>query len=162
MRRYKPSKIWGYSRAEILTIHLAPGKYYMEDEMFIEDIEPLLEDITMDELIELYKKYHRNYFKHHSKVAFYTYGPSSSNIFLLFNDNFFTTFKEGKYYVRVNSFKTLAMYLVKEHYLNEIAYSKAVNYVARLGQNGFIEGSCLISFTFHIIQNDSPIIQVKR
>jgi hypothetical protein len=154
MRNYKPSKMWGYSRAEIFTTELDPVKYYMEDEMFIEDIEPMLQDATMDEFIELYKQYRRNYFKHNSKLVFYTNGAYASNIFLLFNDNFFTHFKEDKYYVRTSSFKTLASYLVKEHYPNEIAYSKAVNYVARYGPNGFDEGRNMISFKFHIVQND--------
>lgn len=154
MRNYKPSKIWSYSRAEIFTTELAPVKYYMEHEMFIEDIVPMLEDATMDDFIELYKQYRRNYFKHNSKLAFYANDARASNIFLLFNENFFTHFKEEKYYVKANSLKTLASYLVKEHYPNETAYSKAVNYVERYGPNGFEEGRSLISFKFHIVQND--------
>lgn len=154
MRNYKPSKIWGYSRAEIFTTALAPVKCYMEHEMFIEDIEPMLEGATMNDFIELYKQYRYNYFKHNSKLVFYTNGAYASNIILLFNDSFFTTFKEGKYYVKADSFKTLASYLVKDHYPNETAYNKAVNYVNRYGPNGFDEGRSLISIKFHIIQND--------
>ena len=152
MRRYLPSKIWSYSRAEILTTHLAPVSYYMEDEIFIEDIEPLLEDGSLDDFLGLYKQYNHNYFKHQSKVAFYTYGPNSSNIFLLFNDDFFTTFKERKYYVRVNTFKALATYLVEEHYPNQLEYKKAVDYAESFGRNYLNEGSNLFSFKFYIVK----------
>ena len=158
MRSYKLNKIWSYSRAEIFTTELAPVKYYMEDQMFIQDIEPMLQDATMNDFIQLYKQYRHNYFKHNSKLAFYANDARAANIFLLFNDNFFTHFKEDKYYVRTDSFKTLASYLVAAHYPNEIAYSKAVNYVDRYGPNGFDEGRSLISFKFHIVQNDSPIL----
>ncbi len=154
MRNYKPSKIWGYSRADILTTELAPVKYYMEHEIIIEDIAPMLQDAKMDEFIELYKQYHSNYFKYSTKLVFYTNGAYASNIFLLFNESFYTTFKEDKYYVRADSFKTLASYLVKNHYPNETSYSKAVNYVDRYGPNGFDEGRSLVSIKFHIIQND--------
>lgn len=152
MRRYKPSKMWSYSRAEIITIELAPVKYYMEDEMFIEEIEPLLQDATMVDFIELYKQYQRNYFKHNSTLAFYTYGGHTSDVFLLFNDHFFAHFKESRYYVRRESFKTLASYLIKEHYPNELTYTKAVNYLTRYGSDSFPEGRSLISFSFY--QND--------
>jgi hypothetical protein len=154
MRNYKPSKIWNYKRAEILTTELAPVKYYMEHEMFNKDIDLILQDATMDDFIALYKQYHRNYFKHYSKVIFYTNGSYASKIFLLFNDDFFNSFKEDKYYVRTNSLKTLATYLVEAHYPNQISYNKAVDYVERYGQDGFIEGRCLISFRFHITEND--------
>ena len=148
MRNHKPSKIWDYNRAQIFTTILAPVKYYMEEEMFFEDIAPMLEDVTMGGFIELYKQYRHNYFKYNTKVSFYTNGADASNIFLLFNDIFFTDFKEDKYYVRTASFKTLASHLVAAHYPNENAYSKAVNYINRYGPNGFNEGRCLISFKF--------------
>ena len=151
MRNYKLSKIWGYNRAEIFITELAPVKYYMEHEMFMEEIKPMLEDTSINDFIELYKQYHRNYFKHNSKLVFYTNGAYASNIFLLFTDRFFTAFKENKYYAKADSFKTLASYIVKEHYPNETAYNKAVNYVDRYGPNGFDEGRSLISFKFHII-----------
>ena len=137
-RRYKPSKIWDYKRAQIITLPVAPVCYYQEDEILIEDIEPNLEDATINEFVELYKQHHKNYFKQlNSKVAFYTNGPNVSGIFLLFNDAFFSTFFENRYYCKVNSFSNLKDYLVEEHYSNSIEYNKAVDYVENFFRDTF-------------------------
>jgi hypothetical protein len=148
MRRYKPSKIWDYNSAQISTMELSPVKYYMEDTMQIEDIESLLLDANMHDFIELYKQYHSNYFKYHSKLNFFASNSHSTKIILLFNDIFFTTFKEDKYYVRSSSLKTLSSYLVEAHYPNQISYNRAVDYVERFSNN-FNEGSRLVSFNFY-------------
>jgi hypothetical protein len=153
MRRRKPSKVWSYNSAEISTMELSPVKYYMEDTLQIEDIEPLLLDATINDFIELYKQYHQNYFKYYSKLNFFAGDTRFTKVILLFNDDFFTTFKEDKYYVRRSSLKTLSSFLVEAHYPNKISYKKAFDYVEGFSNN-FNEGRMLVSFNFHLVKND--------
>lgn len=149
-RRHKPSKIWDYKRAQIISIPLAPACYYQEEEIFIEEIEPKLQDVTINEFITLYKQFNKNYFKHHSKVMLYSNGPNTSEMPLLFNDDFFTDFLENRYYCRVDSFSILKDYLIEEHYPNQTEYNKAVYYLENFFKDSFWEGSRLCYFKFFI------------
>ena len=99
-RRRKPSKIWDYKRAEIITRRIVPACYYQEKEILAEEIELKLEDATMEQWLDLYKRHHQKYFswQKNSKIAFYSDGLDVSGIPLLFNEDFFTTFSEGRYY----------------------------------------------------------------
>lgn len=140
--------MWDYKRAKIITIPLAPISYYQEEEIYIEEIEPKLHDVTINEFIALYKRFNKNYFKHNSKIVFYSNGPHVSRMPLLFNDDFFTNFSEDRYYCLVNSFSNLKDYLVEEHYPNQTEYKKAVYYLENFFKDPFWEGSEVIYFEF--------------
>lgn len=142
------NKIWDFKQAEILTIRPSPLRYYMEQEIEIETIESKLTDATNDEFIMLYKNYHHNFYKHNSQLIFYADGSAVSMIHLLFNDEFFSLFKEGAYYCKASSFAYIENYLVKDHYPNETEYQKAIYFLINNLRERFHEGSRLISFNF--------------
>lgn len=148
MRKSKPSKLWDFKQAEILTMRPSPLRYYMEEKIGIEEIKSKLTDATIDEFIMLYKTYHHNFYKHNNQLIFYADGSAVSMIHLLFNDEFFTIFKEDKYYCKASSFASIENYLVKEHYPNEIEYRKAIYFLLNHLREQFHEGSRLISFNF--------------
>lgn len=149
MRRYKPGKIWDYKRAHIVTNKTCACTLLHGRRIEIDEIKAKLIDATIEEFIMLYKQYqYRHYKQENAKVIFYADGTEDGMFPLLFNDDFFTAFKEDRYYCRANSFRTIKNYLVQEHYPNQLEYRKALYYIeSRLGES-FREGSKLISLEF--------------
>ena len=146
MRNRKPSPLHTHPSASIILTCITPVLYYQEEELSIEELQEKLIDCTVHEFFEAFKVYNKNFFKYGNFQDIYYYDNCFSSMLLLFNEQFFKTYKPGYFYALPASLTGITTMLVKENYPNGTQYQKTVAYLENM--INFKEGSTLLQFKF--------------